>query len=313
MASNLTIPNTISTQAGGTNVTPLLDANYTALVNAANNLNSASNYYADTGTANALVITIPAGQSFTVTDGLELSVKAANANTGAATITVNGTQYPIQAIGGAALSAGSIGANEVIKLIYNAAASAFHLQTASATVGTLVSEVVVTATGAYSVTVPAGATMCAAELVGGGGSTGNGTPSGGGGAYTRKIFGVAAGALLTGQVGAGGAQNNSSIAAAGGATTLSSPALTAGGGAGGGTSSGAGGAASGGDVNIAGQSSTSSGFGIYNGTSIIAPGGGNPLAPSSFYANGTQPGQGSSYGTINNSGGNGIAIFKFYK
>ncbi len=306
MASNITIPNTIGTQAGGTNVTPLLDANYAALVNAANNLNDASNYYADTGTANALVITIPAGQSFTVTDGLELSVKAANANTGAATITVNGTQYPIQAIGGAALSAGSIGADEVVKLIYNAAASAFHLQ---ATVGTLISEVVVTATGAYSVTVPPGATMCDASLAGGGGTgAGNTATSGGGGGgaggYVQRVFSVAGISTLTGTVGA-----------AGGATSLTAngsvPGMTCGGGANGVATSnssvslgsgGAGGGATGGLLNLSGGTGSCGGT-VYDPTNGYSMGcGAGAVHPLGYGSGGTA-----------GPGLQGVAIFKFYK
>lgn len=175
----------------------------------------------------------------------------------------------------------------------------------------LVSAQYITATGAFSVTTPAGATRALIKLQAGGGRGGpsNNSNSGGGGGYLEKLLtGLVGGTtVLTGSVGAGATTN----VTAGGSTTLTAPvALTASGGAG--TSTG--GAASGGDWNVTGGSGAST----YDGTSGYTHAGGNaPLGKASFDGSATltpPPPQGYGYGGAGaQNGGNGIAIILFYK
>ncbi len=190
--------------------------------------------------------------------------------------------------------------------------------------GTLISEVVVTATGAYSVTVPAGATMCEARIVGGGGGgAGYSGGGGGGGGYCENIFAVTVGATITGNVGAGGTGIVNLTAGSGGATTVTSPAMTAAGGGGGtysGGAGGSGGSASGPGLNIPGQPGANGNNA--NATSFAGSGGnsklgqGAPALPGGGTANGIAYGGGAcgDTGTVaGGNGANGVAIFKFYK
>lgn len=90
-------------------------------------------YAADSGTTNAYAVTgIPLAPSLLT--GSEISFKAANANTGASTLTVNGGS-PIAIKRGAAtaLSAGDIQANQIVIVIYDG--TNFQLQTLTGTAG----------------------------------------------------------------------------------------------------------------------------------------------------------------------------------
>lgn len=81
-----TVPNVFQ---NATTTIPLsqLDANFTTVTNALNDINNYSNYIADTGTANAIVCNYPSGITTTTIDtGCEITFKAAFANTGAATL-----------------------------------------------------------------------------------------------------------------------------------------------------------------------------------------------------------------------------------
>jgi hypothetical protein len=69
-------------------------------------------YAADTGTANAYAVTLSPPP--TIVAGSEVVFKAANANTGVSTLSVNGTSYPLTKNGAAALTGGEISAGQVI-------------------------------------------------------------------------------------------------------------------------------------------------------------------------------------------------------
>lgn len=73
---------------------------------------------ADTGVANAYAVATP--WAATLTAGLELTIKAAHANTGASTLAVNGgAAKAITKTGTTALAGGEISANQIIVVIYD--------------------------------------------------------------------------------------------------------------------------------------------------------------------------------------------------
>jgi hypothetical protein len=89
MAGSVTLTNTFAAQAGPIPLSQL-DTNYSQLAVAVNDALTYSNYFADTGAVNALVVTIVAPQTFGYTAGVSLDVKIGTTNTGATTINVNG-------------------------------------------------------------------------------------------------------------------------------------------------------------------------------------------------------------------------------
>jgi hypothetical protein len=97
-----------------------LDANYTDITAAIASLNTFSNYLVDTGAANAYIVTLGAGLTCSLSAGLRVQFKAANANTQASTLNVNGTGAKnILTIGGLALTNNMIPANGIIDVIYD--------------------------------------------------------------------------------------------------------------------------------------------------------------------------------------------------
>lgn len=108
-----------------------LDDNFSALQDAINDLNTYPNYLVGAGTANALTATLPANITGPLTDGLQLQIRIATTNTGAATFAYNG--------GGAvniltpalrALLGGEMVATSIVTLQYSTAAGpAWILQT----------------------------------------------------------------------------------------------------------------------------------------------------------------------------------------
>ena len=75
--------------ANATTTIPLsqLDADFTSLVNAMNDLANSNNFAIDSGTANAIVLNFPAGiTTNSLTTGLSLEFQCSNDNTGAATL-----------------------------------------------------------------------------------------------------------------------------------------------------------------------------------------------------------------------------------
>lgn len=127
MAKPVSIPNSFAT---ATSAIPLsyLDQDFNALANATNDLATYSNYVADTGAADAYIANYPANiVTSTLTAGLRLQFKAANANTGASTLNVQVNSVSIGSAAikltdGSTLPAGSIAANAVVDVIYDGTA-----------------------------------------------------------------------------------------------------------------------------------------------------------------------------------------------
>jgi Chaperone of endosialidase len=118
MTKPVTIPNTFAT---ATTAIPLsqLDSDFSTVATALNDANTYSNYAADTGTANAYVVTLT-GVSTTYSAGLRIQFKAGNANTGASTLNVNGggtKNITFQDV--SALSSGTIAANAIVDVMYD--------------------------------------------------------------------------------------------------------------------------------------------------------------------------------------------------
>lgn len=97
-----------------------LDNNFNPLVAAINLLNTFTNYYADSGAADAAVVTLAAGQSATLTIGLEVKVKMAATNlTNSPQLNFNGTgNAGIKDINGATLIPGQLQAGVIYSFIY---------------------------------------------------------------------------------------------------------------------------------------------------------------------------------------------------
>jgi len=124
MAKPISIPNTF---AGSTSAIPLvyLDQDFSAVSNATNDLATYSNYVADTGVADAYIANYPANIiTTTVTAGLRLQFKAANANTGASTLNVQVNSVSIgsgsiRLTDGSTLPANTIVANAIVDVQYD--------------------------------------------------------------------------------------------------------------------------------------------------------------------------------------------------
>jgi hypothetical protein len=89
MAGSITVTYPFQAQTGPIPLAQL-DANFSQTAVAINDAATYSNYFADTGGVNAIVVTINAPQTFTYSTGVSLDIKIGNTNTGAVTINVNG-------------------------------------------------------------------------------------------------------------------------------------------------------------------------------------------------------------------------------
>jgi len=116
------------TFANQTSTIPLsyLDTNFGQLTSEINDLNNYSNYVADTGTANAVLLNYPSGiTTTTVATGCQLQFVCANTNTGTTTITVqvNGSTIlsatTLLTEAGSALIAGALVSGGIYGIIYN--------------------------------------------------------------------------------------------------------------------------------------------------------------------------------------------------
>lgn len=106
--------------AATTGTTTQLDNNFLLAYNAINSFNQYSNYLVDSGAANAYVVTKPAGTTLTLTTGLPIQFKAANANTGASTFNADATGAKnILNADGSPLKPGQIQAGGIINVIYD--------------------------------------------------------------------------------------------------------------------------------------------------------------------------------------------------
>jgi hypothetical protein len=119
------VPNSFATQ---TSTIPLsyLDVDFASLVSYFNDLNNYSNYVADTGTTNAIVLNYPSGiTSTSISVGTQLQFKANNANTGSTTLTTQVNSSTILAAttilneDGSTLSGNEIYAGGIYTVAYN--------------------------------------------------------------------------------------------------------------------------------------------------------------------------------------------------
>ena len=97
-----------------------LDANFTNINALLASVNNYSNYYVDTGPANACVVTLAGGQTCSLSTGLAVQFKAAATNTANTTLNVNGTGVRnIRNPDGTALLAGQIAIGQVVSVVYD--------------------------------------------------------------------------------------------------------------------------------------------------------------------------------------------------
>lgn len=143
--SGIVITNTFNSESGFVPASQL-DTNFGQCVTALNTLQTFGNYYVDTGSANAMAITVASPLIVAYTAGLPLQVKvaAANVGTGATTININsiGTRnvtYP----NAAALIPGQLAAGAIISLMYDGT----NFQYLGPVFGSISSPLALTATG----------------------------------------------------------------------------------------------------------------------------------------------------------------------
>jgi hypothetical protein len=256
-------------------------------------------YGADGGSTDAYAISM----SPTVTVlgiGELINFKANTANTGAATLNVDGLgAVPILKNGATALATNDILAGQIVTVIYDG--TNFQMQSqvgnaAAITGGRLISRQILTSGSSATYTKPGGVNMIIVEAVGGGGNGAGATATlttlaagggGGGGGYCSKMY-TSPSATYTYTVGGAGTSTTFDVLVAGGGSDA--PAIT-------GTSNGAvglggaGGTASGGDINMPGQPGGPS-HAVVNAGSMAGNGG------NSFYGGGA-------LGSANGVGGSG--------
>jgi hypothetical protein len=119
------VPNQFAT---ATSTIPLsqLDSNFTAVTGYLNDLNNYSNYVADSGSANLVVLNYPSGITTTsIATGTQLQFQAAAANTGSSTLTVQVNSSTILSAknilneDGSSLSGNEILAGGIYNVVYN--------------------------------------------------------------------------------------------------------------------------------------------------------------------------------------------------
>ena len=94
-----------------------LDDDFNQLALAANTLNNTTNYYVDTGTVNAIVITIPDPQYFNpYAAGLSLDIMIAVTSTSAVSLTINGFAFTTS-FSGSPLTSGALQAGLIYRFI----------------------------------------------------------------------------------------------------------------------------------------------------------------------------------------------------
>ena len=119
------VPNSFAT---ATSTIPLsqLDADFNTITQYLNDLNNYSNYVADTGPANAIILNFPSGiTTTTIATGTQLQFKAANANTSSTTLQVQVNSSTILTAttvlneDGSTLSGNTILSGGIYTVIYN--------------------------------------------------------------------------------------------------------------------------------------------------------------------------------------------------
>ena len=120
MPSNGFSLTTVFANESGQQPASQLDVNFNNLLTPLNALGTYANYFLDTGTVNALVVTIPSPLSASYAAGLILQVKVGNTNTGAATLNVNslGAQSIVYT-NGSAMAAGQLVAGGIAIVMYD--------------------------------------------------------------------------------------------------------------------------------------------------------------------------------------------------
>lgn len=243
-----------------------------------------SDYKADTGAANAYVITpVPAITAYTV--GQIFSFKATNANTTTSTLNVNGLgAKTINKAGGAtALSSGDIAAGMIVLVEYDGTNFVMLNPVANApTTAQLTTNMqTFTTAGTTSWTKPTGASIVDVYVIGGGGAGGAGAPgnnngggAGGGWGY-KRFFASALGSTESLTVGAGGTPVANTSGNPGGATTFGTTTLLRATGGGGGTTGTSTGGTANGDIFFSGgNGGQSSGTAPVGSTTNPSPRGG---------------------------------------
>jgi len=247
----------------------------TAVADTVNQLSKylAGNAISPTGT-NTVSFTVDMMAGLTaIPDGMRISVKMPNTNTGAMTFEITGTGTGTKAVrtsAGAAFAGGEVVAGTAYDFVFFSGDDHWKLmgQSSSASAGAypLTRIEFITATGAYTWNAPHDCIAMVIAIGGGGsgaGREGTGTTtSGGAGGFAQKLITMASGDEIAGTVGAGGASavagSGSTTGNSGGTTTAvhteGTMSLSAAGGGGGtvGGAAGAGGSATGGDLNHTG-------------------------------------------------------------
>lgn len=130
MAGSVVLTNTFADLSGDQQASTL-DTNFGELVSGVNALGTFNNYLVDSGSVNALAVTVSSPQTVSYSAGLFLQVTVANTNTGACTINVNSLgAISIINQSGSALVAGQLIAGAIALLQYNG--SSFLLLNSSA-------------------------------------------------------------------------------------------------------------------------------------------------------------------------------------
>lgn len=120
MAASFTLPTVLANLAAGNQALALIDGDLTTLRDPLLSLNTFSNFYTDTGAANAYVITVTTPQVVTQSAGLRVQFLATNANTGASTLQINALAAKnIKNLNGTALAANQILANAIVDVMYD--------------------------------------------------------------------------------------------------------------------------------------------------------------------------------------------------
>lgn len=280
----------------------------------------ASNYAADTGTANAYVVALSPVVTSNIT-GMPVRFKAAHASTGASTFNGGGGATTMTHPNGSAIGSGDVVAGAIYTTIFDGTKYQLFGTTRLVRV-----QVTHATAGSGTISIPSNAipnSGYAWVTGGGGGAAGtSGSKCGGGGGAGATAEGVivltpgGTVSYVTGAVGAGGSAG--SDGSNGGDSSLVSGATTFTGGKGFGgdysadVAGGAGGTASGGSINTPGGDGLDGSL-----TSNVAPwacggaskwgggaraGAGGPAAAQAYGSGG-----GASYGTSSAAGGSGVA------
>jgi hypothetical protein len=173
MAGAVTLPITFFTLVGANNASDF-DVNFNALLTPMNTLATFSNYAVDSGAANAIVLTFPAPQIVSYTDGLSVQAKIAATNTSTAVnLNVNslGNVAVINGDGTLPLI-GQLTAGMFVQFMYSAAVNQFQIvgQSRTASASSLVGPVSITTSSSNALTVTGVAGSTAVVFNSGGGT-----------------------------------------------------------------------------------------------------------------------------------------------